>query len=223
MDYVTLKRTIKTYTENEFPPSFGSENGEELMSDEQLDTFIRQAEQRIYNSAQLLVSRSNRVGQTSAYNPYLTAPTDWLSVYSMAVMDPVSGNYEYLLQKDVNFVREAFPQPNSIGKPSHYALFDENTFLLGPTPDFLYTVELHYFRYPPSIVDNGSSWLGDYFDASLLYGALLEANTLMKGEADVMTMYQKRYDEALAMVKQYAEGKSRQDMYRTEQIRYPVR
>jgi hypothetical protein len=221
MDYTTLAKTIVTYAENSFPPVAGVDDT--LLSNEQIATFVRQAEQRIYNSAQLLVSRRNKTGSATALVPYLTAPSDWLSTFSLAIMDPVTGNYEYLLQKDVNFIREAFPYPNSLGKPSHYALFDENTFLLGPTPDFPYGVELHYYRYPPSIVDAGTSWLGDNFDASLLYGSLLEAYTLMKGEQDVMTAYQTRYDQALAMVKQYAEGKSRQDMYRTEQVRYPVR
>ena len=225
MDFATLKRTITTYAENDFPPTSGVADPDTMPSDEQLATFVRQAEQRIYNSAQLLASRRNKTGNATAMVPYLTAPLDWLSTFSMAVMNPVTGNYEYLLQKDVNFIREAFPQPNSIGVPSHYALFDENTFLLGPTPDFPYNVELHYFYYPPSMTTtvDGRSWLGDNFDAVLLYGSLLEAYTLMKGEADIMGFYQKRYDEALAMVKQYAEGKSRQDMYRTEQVRYPVR
>lgn len=222
MDHDTLVKTVKAYAENDFPLAAGTAG---LTSIEQVNTFIRQAEQRIFDSAQLLVARRNKTGNASAMVPYLTTPLDWLSTFSMAVMDPVTGNYEYLLQKDVNFVRECFPQPNSIGKPTHYALFDENTFLLGPTPDFPYSVELHYFYRPPSITEtmDGHSWLGDNFDAVLLYGSLLEAYTLMKGEADVMGFYQKRYDEALAMVKQYAEGKNRQDMYRTEQVRYPVR
>jgi hypothetical protein len=222
VDHDTLVRAIKGYTENDFPLAAGDGG---MPTAEQTDTFIRQAEQRIFNSAQLLVARRNKTGVATAMVPYLTAPLDWLSTFSMAVMNPVTGNYEYLLQKDVNFIRECFPQPNSIGVPSHYALFDENTFLLGPTPDFPYRVELHYFYYPPSITTtvDGKSWLGNNFDAALLYGSLLEAYTFMKGETDVMTAYQKRYDEALAMVKQYAEGKSRQDMYRTEQVRYPVR
>jgi len=222
VDYDTLVRTVKGYTENDFPLAAGDGG---MPTAEQLATFVRQAEQRIYNSTQLLVARRNKTGNITAMVPYLTAPLDWLSTFSLAVMDPVTGNYEYLLQKDVNFIREAFPPPNSLGKPSHYALFDQNTFLLGPTPDFPYSVELHYFYYPPSITttDDGHSWLGDNFDASLLYGSILEAYTFMKGETDMFAVYQKRYDEALAMVKQYAEGKSRQDMYRTEQVRYPVR
>jgi hypothetical protein len=213
---------VKAYCENDFPLAAGTGG---LTSPEQLATFVKQAEQRVFDSAQLLVARQNKTGNVTPTIPYLTAPLDWLSTFSMAIKDPVTGNYEFLLQKDVNFIREAFPPPNSLGKPTHYALFDENTFLLGPTPDFPYLVELHYFYRPMSISEtvSGTSWLGDNFDAVLLYGALLEAAAFMKSEADVVGIYQKRYDEALAMVKQYAEGKSRQDMYRTEQVRYPVR
>lgn len=220
MNYVTLSATLQAYTENDFPSSVGTGG---LPSADQVATFVRQAEQRIYNSAQLLATRKNVTGNMTASVPYLTTPPDWLSNFSLAIVEPTTGAYEFLLNKDVNFVREAFPPPNSLGKPTHYAFFDQNTFLLGPTPDFPYAAELHYYAYPPSIVDAGTSWLGDNFDAALLYGALLEAYTFMKGEEDIMKQYQGRYGEALAMVKQYAEGKSRQDMYRTEQVRYPVR
>jgi hypothetical protein len=220
VNYVTLSATLQAYTENDFPSSVGTGG---LPSADQVATFVRQAEQRIYNSAQLLATRKNVTGNMTASVPYLTTPPDWLSNFSLAIVEPTTGAYEFLLNKDVNFVREAFPPPNSLGKPTHYAFFDQNTFLLGPTPDFPYSAELHYYAYPPSIVDAGTSWLGDNFDAALLYGALLEAYTFMKGEEDIMKQYQGRYGEALAMVKQYAEGKSRQDMYRTEQVRYPVR
>jgi hypothetical protein len=134
-----------------------------------------------------------------------------------------SGNYSYLLNKDVNFIRESFPNPSDTGIPTHYSYFDENSYILGPTPDANYVVELHYFYYPPSIVTAGTSWVGDNFDSVLLYGSLLEAYTFMKGEQDVMANYQKRYDEAMVMLKQLGEGKNRQDMYRTQQTRYPVR
>ena len=133
------------------------------------------------------------------------------------------GNYEYLLNKDVNFIRQAYPNPNDTGIPAYYAYFDQNSFILGPTPDDDYEVELHYFYYPESIVDAGTSWLGDNFDSALLYGSLLEAYTFMKGEQDVLAEYQKRYDEEMAMLKQLGEGKNRQDMYRSGQVRYPVR
>lgn len=220
MNYATLVSTIQAYVENDFPTSPGTGG---LTSTEQIDTFIQQAEQRIYNSVQLLDLRKNVVGNTAAANKYLTVPTDWLANFSLATIDPTTGEYEYLLNKDVNYIREAFPYPSVTGKPTHYAMFDQNSYILGPTPDAVYQIELHYFYYPPSIVTAGTSWLGDNFDAVLLYGSILEAYTFMKGEQDVMAQYQNRYGEALAMIKQFGEGKNRQDMYRTPQVRYPVR
>lgn len=221
MDYATLVSTIKAYTENDFPDTAGSGG---LTSTEQIDTFIQEAEQRIFNSVQLLDLRKNVTGNCTSGNNYLSVPSDWLANFSLAVID-TSGNYSYLLNKDVNFIRESFPNTNSAsrGKPTHYAFFDQNSYLLGPTPDQSYSVELHYFYYPTSIVTAGTTWLGDNFDSVLLYGSLLEAYTFMKGEPDVIAGYQKRYDEALALLKEYGEGKNRQDMYRTPQVRYPVR
>lgn len=219
MDYNALTAAIKGYVENDFPDTAGSGG---MTSSEQIDTFIQQAEQRVFNAVQLLDLRRNVTGNCTALNKYLTVPTDWLATFSIAVIDG-DGNYEYLLNKDVNFIRQAFPNPNDTGLPTHYAYFDENSFILGPTPDANYDVELHYFYYPPSIVEAGTSWLGDNFDSVLLYGSLLEAYTFMKGEPDVIAGYQKRYDEALAMLKQLGEGKNREDMYRSGQIRYPVR
>lgn len=219
MNYTQLVAAIKAYTENDFPETTGSGG---LTSTEQLDTFIREAEQRVFNAVQLLDLRKNVTGNCTASNKYLSVPSDWLATFSLAVVDG-DGNYEYLLNKDVNFIRQAYPNPNDEGLPSYYAYFDENSFILGPTPDDDYTVELHYFYYPQSIVDASTSWLGDNFDSVLLYGSLLEAYTFMKGEQDVIAEYQKRYDEALAMLKQLGEGKNRQDMYRTPQVRYPVR
>jgi hypothetical protein len=220
MNYATLGSTIQAYVENDFPTTPGTGG---LTSTEQIDTFIKQAEQRVYNSVQLLDLRKNVIGNTTASNKYLTVPVDWLANFSVAVIDPVTGEYEYMLNKDVNYIREAFPFPTTTGKPTHYAMFDQNSYILGPTPDAVYQVELHYFYYPPSIVVAGTSWLGDNFDSVLLYGSILEAYTFMKGEQDVMAQYQNRYGEALAMVKQFGEGKNRQDMYRTPQVRYPVR
>ena len=220
MNYAQLFETIKGYVENDFPDTAGSGG---MTSTEQIDTFIKEAEQRVFNTVQLLDLRKNVTGNCSTNNKYLTVPTDWLANFSLAVIDPVTGEYEYLLNKDVNYIRAAFPSPTDTGKPTHYAYFDQNSYILGPTPDDDYEVELHYFYYPPSIVDAGTSWLGDNFDSVLLYGSLLEAYTFMKGEADVIAQYQKRYDDALAMLKQYGEGKNRQDMYRTPQVRYPVR
>jgi hypothetical protein len=220
MNYAALVETIKAYTENDFPDTAGSGG---LTSTEQVDTFIRQAEQRVFNGIQLLELRKNVTGGTTATNPYLSVPSDWLANFSLAVVDPTTGAYDYLLNKDVNFIREAFPYPSSTGKPTHYAMFDQNSYILGPTPNAAYTMELHYFYYPTSIVDASTSWLGDNFDSVLLYGSLLEAYTFMKGEPDVLQEYQKRYDEAMTLLLQLAEGKNRQDMYRSGQARYPVR
>jgi hypothetical protein len=220
MNYATLVETIKAYTENDFPDTAGSGG---LTSDEQIATFVEQAELRIFNNVQLLDLRKNVTGNATSGNMYLSVPTDWLANFSLAVIDPVTGAYEYLLNKDVNYIREAFPYPATTGKPTHYAMFDQNSYILGPTPDDNYEMELHYFYYPQSIVTAGTSWLGDNFSSVLLYGSLLEAYTFMKGEADVLAQYQKRYDEALAQLKELAEGKNRQDMYRTQQVRYPVR
>jgi hypothetical protein len=218
MNYAALVSAIKAYTENDFPDTAGSGG---LTSTEQINIFIQEAEQRIYNMVQLLDLRKNVTGNVTSGNKYLSVPTDWLANFSLAVID-ASGNYSYLLDKDVNFIRESFPNPTDTGIPTHYSFFDENSYILGPTPDANYAVELHYFYYPESIVTAGTSWLGDNFDSVLLYGALLEAYTFMKGEQDVIAGYQKRYDEALGMLKQLGEGKNRQDMYRTPQARYPV-
>jgi hypothetical protein len=236
--YNELFETIKGFTENDFPntqygnPSAVSTN---FTSKEQIDTFIRQAEQRIYNSVQFPSIRKNVTGTVTAGNKYLSGPGDFLAVYSMAVIDPITGEYEYLLNKDVNFIRAAYPSPTAIGKPYYYALFgptttsdtppvitNELSFILGPTPDTTYSVELHYYYYPESIVTAGSTWLGDNFDSVLLYGSLLEAYTYMKGEADVIAGYQKRYDEAIILAKRLGDGMERTDAYRTGQIRLPV-
>ena len=219
MNYATLVETIQAYTENDFPDTAGSGG---LTSTEQVDTFIQEAEQRVFNSVQMLDLRKNVTGNVTSGNKYLSVPSDWLANFSLAVID-TDGNYSYLLNKDVNFIRESFPDPTDTGIPTHYSFFDENSYILGPTPDANYSVELHYFYYPQSIVTASTSWLGDNFDSVLLYGSLLEAYTFMKGEADVIAGYQKRYDEALALLKELSEGKNRQDMYRTPQIRYPVR
>jgi len=226
VNYNTLFETIKGYVENDFPNTAwtGADGSSAvtLTSTEQINTFIQQAEQRIFNTVQLLDLRKNVTGTLTNGNKYLAVPSDWLANFSLAVID-AAGNYEYLLNKDVSFIRAAFPNPADTGLPVYYAYFDETSYILGPTPDQNYAAELHYFYYPPSIVTAGTTWLGDNFDSVLLYGALLEAYTFMKGEADVIGNYQKRYEEALQMLKQLSEGKNRQDMYRTQQVRYPVR
>lgn len=208
MNYAELVAAIEDYCEQTFATT-------------DVNTFIKQAEQRIYNSVQLPALRKNVTGNTTASNKYLAAPSDWLATFSLAVVD-ASGNYEYLLNKDVNFIRESYPAPTDTGKPIYYALFDQNTFILGPTPDASYTMELHYFYYPQSIVTAGTTWLGDNFDSALLYGALLEAYTYLKGEADIIQVYKQRYDEAMMLLKQLGDGKDRRDAYRSGQVRYPV-
>jgi len=209
MNYTQLVGAIESTVENKF-------------TKDDVDRFIMQSEQRIYNQIQLPALRKNVTGNATSGNKYLTCPSDWLATFSLAVIDPVTGEYDYLLNKDVNFIREAFPYPAVEGKPTHYAQFDQDTFILGPTPDDDYDMELHYFYYPASIVDAGTSWLGDNFDTALLYGCLLEAYVFMKGEQDVMAAYQKRYDEAMAMLKMMGDGKNRTDAYRDGQARYPV-
>jgi hypothetical protein len=225
MNYSELFETIKGYVENDFPnTSWTGSDGSSvvtLTSAEQINTFIQEAEQRIYNTVQLLDLRKNVTGNVTSGNKYLSVPSDWLANFSLAVID-ATGRYEYLLNKDVSYIRQSFPNPSTTGIPTHYAYFDENSYILGPTPDANYAVELHYFYYPESIVTAGTSWLGDNFDSVLLYGSLLEAYTFMKGEAEIIANYQQRYNEALAMLKQLGEGKNRQDMYRTPQVRYPV-
>jgi len=220
VNYSTLSATIKAYCENDFPDTAGSGG---LTSAEQISTFVKEAEQRIHNTVQILELRKNVTGATTTNNKYLTVPADWMANFSLAVIDPVSGEYDYMLNKDVNYIRSAFPFPSTTGKPTHYAMFDQNSYILGPTPDASYEIELHYFFYPESIVTAGTSWLGDNFDSVLLYGALLEAATYMKSETDTVVVYQKRYDEAMVMLKLLSEGKNREDTYRTQQVRYPVR
>jgi hypothetical protein len=226
MNYAQLFETIKGYVENDFPNTSWTDSAgtgtATLTSKEQVDTFIQQAEQRIYNTVELLVAFEQTMGTFTIGDEYLATPADWLSNFSFAVVDS-SGNYEYLINKDINFIRAAYPNPNSTGLPAHYAYFDNDTFIVGPTPDDDYSYELQYFRYPESIVTAGTSWLGDNFDSALVYGTLLEAYTFMKGEEDVMKHYQARYNDAIAQLKELAEGKNRQDGYRSGRIRLPVR
>jgi len=220
MNYTELSNAIQAYTENT-EANFIAE----------IPVFVQQAEQRIYNSVQFPSLRKNVTGVTTANNKYLQCPLDFLAVYSMAVVDGTleSGTYEYLLNKDVNFIRQSYPQADDTGLPRYYALFgprsdneDELTFILGPTPDTTYNVELHYYYYPTSIVDAETSWLGDNFDSVLLYGSLVEAYTYMKGEQDMMQLYNAKYMEALALAKRLGDGMERQDAYRSGQFRQKV-
>jgi hypothetical protein len=223
MNYVQLFETIKGYCENEFPSTqFTDPTGATgtFTSKEQVDTFIQQAEQRIFNSVQFPNFRKNQTGTLTANNKYLEAPPDFLASYSLAVI--TDGNFEYLLNKDVNYIRAAYPSPTDTGLPRYYAQFDDNTFILGPTPDAAYTVEMHYFFYPESIVTAGNTWLGDNFDTALLYGSLVEAYTYMKGEADIVAAYNKRYEEAMILAKRLGDGMMRRDAYRSGQVRMTV-
>ena len=195
---------------------------------DQLALFTQTAEQLIFNTVQLPSLRKNVTGILSANNKYLSAPSDFLSVFSLAIIDG-TGRYEYLLNKDVNFIRQAYPVPTSTGLPKYYAIFGPNSndmkelsLIVGPTPNAAYDVELHYFFYPESIVVTGTSWLGDNFDSALLNGALIEALRFIKGDEAMVALYDKLYLQAIALLKQLGDGKLRQDSYRSGQLRDQV-
>lgn len=314
MNYDQLFTAIQAYTENQFP-AYYTASGSTLSSTQQLNRFIGQAELRIYNTVQIPALRKNVTGAATISTPYVSCPDDFLSAYSMAVVDPITGAYSFLLNKDVNFIREAYPAPSSTGTPKHYAMFgsrysnpNELSFIVGPTPDKAYAIELHYYYYPVSIIQNvitafgvatagagyvngtyanvaltggsgdgviatitvaggvvtgvvlvdggsgyfvgntlttantnlggtglgfsvpvgtvnnatGTTWLGDNFDTVLLYGALVEAYTYMKGEADMLSTYSQKYMEALEQLKRLGDGLDRQDAYRSGQARIGV-
>lgn len=187
----------------------------------QIPEFVQSAEERVYNTVQIPAIRRNVTGTISSGTQYLTLPNDWLATFSMAVVDD-SGNYSYLLDKDVNFIRQSFPNPSLTDIPQYYAIFDANTLILGPTPDQAYTTELHYYYYPESIVTAGTTWLSENFETVLLYGCIREGYTYLKGEADIMAMYEQKYQEALALLKVLGDGKDRRDAYRDGQVRVPV-
>ena len=208
MNYTELKTNIQDICENTF-------------TDDQLAMFTEQAEQKIYNTVQIPELRRNQTGNVTSGNKYLIYPTDMLYVFSLAVTDD-DGNFQYLLDKDVNFIREAYPSPSTTGLPKHYAFFDDTAFILGPTPDSNYVVELHYGYYPESIVTVGTTWLGDEFDSALLNGALMEAIRFLKGEPDMVALYEKMYTQAIILLKNLGDGKMRQDAYRSGQARKEV-
>ncbi len=229
MNYDTLFTTIQGYVENDFPDgTFSSSAGSGTVSftaKQQIDTFIQQAEQRIYNAVQFPAVRKNQIGTLTQDNKYLETPVDFLAPYSLAVITnygEATEEFEYLLNKDVNFIRQSYPNPTETGKPQYYALFDDNTFILGPTPDAAYKAEIHYFYYPESIVTASTTWLGNNFDSVLLYGSLVEAYTYMKGEPDVISFYIKKYDEAMMLAKRLGDGMDRRDAYRSGQFRMAV-
>jgi hypothetical protein len=228
--YAELITAIQTYTENTFPATTLADSTV-VSSTTQLNRFITQAEQRIYNSVQFPSLRKNVTGSVTTSNKYLSCPDDFLSTYSLAVID-ASGNYEYLLNKDVSFIRQSYPNPTTdVGIPKYYALFgptvntstitNELSFIVGPTPNASYSVELHYYYYPQSITvaASGQTWLGDNFDTVLLYGSLVEAYTYMKGEQDLIVLYDTKYKEALALAKRLGDGLERSDAYRSGQYR----
>ena len=216
MNYADLVLAVSDYCENTFPTV-------------DMNIMIKQAEQRIYNTVQIANLRKNMTGTVTAGNPYLAAPEDFLSAYSLAVIS--GGEYLYLLNKDVNFMREAYPNTAAAyrGKPKHYAIFGpqstavtELSFMLGPTPDTIYSVELHFYYYPESIVTAGTTWLGDNFDSALLNGTMVEAIRYMKGEPDMVKFYQDMYLQSIALLKNLGDGKQRMDAYRDGQVRTQV-
>lgn len=216
MNYSELVTAVQDYCENNFPTA-------------DMNIMISQAEQRIYNTVQLANLRKNVTGVTQANNKYVSLPDDFLSVYSIAVYPNGGGAYTYLLNKDVNFIRDAYPNPTSTGKPKHYAIFGPNstnvnelTLIIGPTPDAIYGVELHYYYYPESIVTAGTTWLGDNFDSALLYGTIMEAALYMRMEVDMVNFATARYTQAIALLKNLGDGKQRMDAYRDGQVRVKV-
>lgn len=213
MNYAELKVALVSFLEGD---------GISAFTPADLDTFISQAEQKIYNTVQLPALRKNVVGNVSVGNEYLTVPTDFLSVFSLSIVLP-NGEQSFLLNKDVSYIRSAYPSRTAQGIPKHYALFDDNTLIMGPTPNVSYNSELHYFFYPESIVTANNTWLGDNFDSALLYGALREGYIHMKGEELFLKTYAAQYGEAMGLLKQLGDGRNRQDMYRTPQVRYPVK
>lgn len=217
MNYTQLKTAVEDSVENTFSAT-------------DFATLTKLAEDKIYNSVQLPALRKNVTGDLSAGNQYLAAPNDFLSVYSMAVFPAAGGEYTFLLNKDVNFIRESYPNPSVTGVPRYYALFGpvynlptELTFILGPTPTAGYKAELHYFYYPESIVTANNTWLGDNFDSALFNAVMVEAARFMKAEADIVTMYQNQFNESFLLLKNLGDGKNRMDAYRSGQIRNPVK
>ena len=312
MNYYQLLSAIQDYSENNFPTTFLA-NGTTVSSSQQINRFIEQAELRIYNTVQIPALRKNVTGAATPGSPYLACPTDYLSSFSLAAIDPATGEYEFLLNKDVNYIRQAYPSPATTGKPRYYSIFgprfnaqNELSFILGPTPNVSYAMELHYYYYPVSIIQNqigslgaitnpgsgytngvytnlvavggsgegalinvtvannivtsatlayggsgytaensltatigsvgsgfavtvssvnnptGTSWLGDNFDTVLLYGALVEAITYMKGEQDMVQLYNTKYNEALQQLNRLGTGLERGDSYRDGQAKIMV-
>jgi hypothetical protein len=211
MNYAQLSQAIQDYAEST-ETSFVAN----------IPNFVQFAEERIYNTVQLPAIRRNVVGTLTANDKYLSLPSDYLATFSLAVIDPVTEAQTFLLDKDVNFIREAYPDPGSVGAPKYFGQFAPYTLIVGPTPDQSYQVELHEYYYPPSIVTASTSWLGDNFESVLLYGALREAVIFQKGEQDMVQYYEQKYQESLALLKMLGDGKERRTAYRDGQVRVPV-
>jgi hypothetical protein len=210
MNYATLSAKIQEYvqsTETSFVAN--------------IPTFVQLAEERIYNSVQIPAIRKNQIGTLTPNNKYLQVPADWLATFSLAVIAS-DGSQEFLIDKDVNFIRQSYPSPTDTGVPAYYAIFDQDTLILGPTPNSNYQVEMHYYYYPESIVTAGTTWIGDNFETVLLYGSLREAYTYLKGEADLIANYEQKYQEAMQMLYRMGDGLNRRDSYRSGQVRAPV-
>lgn len=210
LTYAQLTQAIKDYTEVD----------QETFNNN-IPNFVRNTELMVNNTVQLPAFRRNVTGQATELFQYLNLPSDFLSLFSLAVIDP-QGNYNYLYQKDVNYIREAYPFPTAIGEPQYYGIFSSTALILGPTPDENYNMELHYYAAPVSIVDAGTSWLGENYPSVLLWGSLYEAYVFLKGEADMIQSSQQKFQEHMALLKQLGDGKDRQDNYRTTQVRDQV-
>lgn len=220
MNYVQLVTAIQDYAENDF--NYASNPA-------LLNNFIRQAETRIYNTVQFQALRKYSTLTTVNGAQYVNCPADFLAVYSMAVVLPVTGDYQFLLNKDVSFIRSSYPNPAFTGIPRYYAIFGptvasetELRFLLGPTPNAILNLELQYFYYPESIVTANNTWLGDNFDPVLLYASLVEAAVYMKQEQDIVALYDNKFKEALILAKRLGDGLERSDTYRSGSPRVPV-
>lgn len=207
MNYTELKANVEDICEQTFTA-------------DQHAMFAEQAEQKIYSTVQIPALRKNQTGTLTTGNKYLTMPSGMLYVFSLAIIS--GNNYTYLLDKDSNFIREAYPNPATTGTPQHYAIFDETSFIVGPTPDANYAAEIHFGYYPQSIVTAGTTWLGTNFDSALLNGTLVEAIRFQKGEPDMVALYEKMYVQALALLKNLGDGKLREDTYRSGQVRREV-
>ena len=202
--FATLKSAIQDYTDNS-----------ETTFVNNLSIFIKEAEERILKNVQLSLFRKNSTGTASSSNKYLAMPSDFLAPFSLSVLS--SSAHEFLEFKDVNFIQTFTPNPATTGTPRYYAIFDVSNFILAPTPDAAYTAELHYYYRPASLTagsDSGTTWLSENAPNALLYGCLVEAYTFMKGEQDVMAMYDKRFAESLSRLKDFGEARENADAFR---------